>query len=94
MVMMKLVKWVSFVLVVYLFLVNGSFATFTPRDNYLIACGSSQSITSQDRTFVPDSQHSSLKLKTGNSVVASSNSSVPSPIYQSARIFTEKASFS
>ncbi|KAK7401851.1 hypothetical protein VNO78_13669 [Psophocarpus tetragonolobus] len=93
MVKMKLVKWVSFVLVVYLFLVNGSFATFTPHDNYLIACGSSQSITFQDRTFVPDSQHSSVVLKTGNSAVASSNSSVPSPIYQSARIFTEKASY-
>ncbi|XP_047181177.1 receptor-like protein kinase THESEUS 1 [Vigna umbellata] len=93
MVMMKLVKWVSFVFVVYLFLVNGSSATFTPSDNYLITCGSSQSITFQDRTFVPDSQHSSPELKTSNSVVASSNSSVPFPIYQSARIFTEKASY-
>ncbi|KAK7272503.1 hypothetical protein RJT34_29137 [Clitoria ternatea] len=94
--MMKLEKWVSFVFVVCLFLVNGSFATFTPHDNYLIACGSPQSITFQDRTFVSDSQHSSLVLKTGNSVVASSNSStasVPSPLYRSARIFTETASY-
>ncbi|XP_020202623.1 receptor-like protein kinase THESEUS 1 [Cajanus cajan] len=93
MLMMNLVKWVCFVLVIYLFLVNGSFAAYIPRDNYLIACGSSQSITFQDRTFVPDSQHSSLVLKTQNSVVASSNSSVTFPIYQSARIFTEKASY-
>ncbi|XP_061376519.1 receptor-like protein kinase THESEUS 1 [Gastrolobium bilobum] len=93
MVMMKLGKWVSFVFVAFMFLVNGSFAAYTPSDNYLIACGSSQNITFQDRTFVPDSQHSSLVLKTGNSIVASSNSSVPFPIYQSARIFTEKASY-
>ncbi|KAK7324603.1 hypothetical protein VNO77_28303 [Canavalia gladiata] len=92
--MMKLVKkWGSFVFVVFLFLVNGSFATYTPPDNYLIACGSSQIINFQDRTFVPDSQHSPLVLKTGNSIVASSNSSVPFPIYQSARIFTEKTSY-
>ncbi|KAJ1388857.1 Malectin-like carbohydrate-binding domain [Sesbania bispinosa] len=93
MVMMKLVKWVSTVLVVITFLVNRSFASYTPPDNYLIACGSSKSINFQDRTFVPDSQHSSLVLKTGNSIVTSSNSSVPFPIYQSARIFSEKASY-
>ena len=93
--MMKLVvKWVPSVFVVFLFLVNGAFASsYTPRDNYLIACGSSQNITFQGRTFVPDSQHSSLVLKTGNSVVVSSNSSAPFPIYQSARIFTDTASY-
>ncbi|XP_057451314.1 receptor-like protein kinase THESEUS 1 [Lotus japonicus] len=93
MVMVKLAKWVPTVLVFITFLVNGSFALFTPSDNYLIACGSSKSITFQDRTFVPDSQHSSVVLKTTNSIVASSNSSVPLPIHQSARIFTEKASY-
>ncbi|WJX73389.1 Receptor-like protein kinase THESEUS 1 [Trifolium repens] len=92
MVMMKLVL---VVVTVITFLVNVSFALYTPHDNYLIACGSSKSINFQDRVFVPDSQHSSLVLKTGNSiVVASSNSSVvPSPIYQSARIFSEKGSY-
>ncbi|WJX68343.1 Receptor-like protein kinase THESEUS 1 [Trifolium repens] len=92
MVMMKLVL---VVVTVTTFLVNVSFALYTPHDNYLIACGSSKSINFQDRVFVPDSQHSSLVLKTGNSiVVASSNSSVvPSPIYQSARIFSEKGSY-
>ncbi|GAU32720.1 hypothetical protein TSUD_101410 [Trifolium subterraneum] len=91
MVMVKLVLVVT----VIAFLVNVSFAVYTPADNYLIACGSSKSITFQDRVFVPDSQHSSLVLKTGNSiVVASSNSSVvPSPIYQSTRIFTENGSY-
>ncbi|KAL1346144.1 hypothetical protein AAHE18_08G169100 [Arachis hypogaea] len=63
--------------------------------NYLIACGSSKNITFQGRTFVPDSQHSSLVFKTGDSLVsASSNSSTaPSPIYQSARIFTDTATY-
>ncbi|KAI4333715.1 hypothetical protein L6164_018488 [Bauhinia variegata] len=90
---MKMMKWVPFVLIVFLFLLDGSFGLFGPSDNYLIACGSSQNITFQGRTFVPDAVHSSLVLKTGNSIVASSNSSVPFPIYQSARIFTEKASY-
>ncbi|KAK7244371.1 hypothetical protein RIF29_39192 [Crotalaria pallida] len=92
MMMMKLVKLVSSFLVVFLFLVNASFALYTPLDNYLIACGSSQNITFQGHTFVPDSQHSSLVFKTGNSVIAISNSSVaPFPVYQSARIFTQTA---
>ncbi|KAK4255728.1 hypothetical protein QN277_008691 [Acacia crassicarpa] len=91
---MKIVKWVSFVLAMFSFLVDESFASYTPPDNYLIACGSSQNITFQGRTFVPDSQHSSLVLETGNSIVAANSSSrVPFPIYQSARIFTEKASY-
>ncbi|XP_028807559.1 receptor-like protein kinase THESEUS 1 [Neltuma alba] len=95
MVKVNIVKWVSFVLVVFLFLVDESFASYTPPDNYLIACGSSENITFQGRTFVPDSQHSSLALESGNSVAAASSSSrAPFPLYQSARIFTEKASYS
>ncbi|KAF7832445.1 receptor-like protein kinase THESEUS 1 [Senna tora] len=35
--------------------------TFTPIDNYLIACGSSQNITFAGRTFIVDSQHSTKK---------------------------------
>ncbi|KAF7832496.1 receptor-like protein kinase THESEUS 1 [Senna tora] len=35
--------------------------TFTPIDNYLIACGSSQNITFAGRTFIADSQHSTKK---------------------------------
>jgi hypothetical protein len=85
MMMMKLVLVVT----VITFSVNVSFAL------YLIACGSSKSINFQNLVFVPDSQHSSHVLKTENSiVVASSNSSVvPSPIYQSATIFTENGSY-
>lgn len=90
---MKLVKWIALVLALVLFSCHGSSASFTPVDNYLIACGSSRNVTFQGRTFVPDSDHSSLVLKSGNSVVASSNSSAPYPVYQSARIFTGFASY-
>ncbi|XP_004487672.1 receptor-like protein kinase THESEUS 1 [Cicer arietinum] len=97
MVIVKVKLVLVVVAVVIAFFINASFALYTPHDNYLIACGSSKSINFQDRVFVPDSQHSTLVLKTGNSigVVANSNSSssVPSPIYQSARIFTEKGSY-
>ncbi|XWS09942.1 hypothetical protein CRYUN_Cryun39dG0033100 [Craigia yunnanensis] len=92
---MKVGNWVALVLAVVLFEFLGYRiqASFTPADNYLIVCGSSQNVTFQGRTFVPDSGHSSLSLKSGSSFVASSNSSVPSSIYQSARIFSGIASY-
>ncbi|PON68462.1 Mitogen-activated protein kinase kinase kinase [Trema orientale] len=90
---MKLVQWLPLILVVVLFMGQGSIASFTPVDNYLITCGSSGNVTFQGRTFVPDSDHSSLVQRNGNSLVASSNSGVPSPIYQSARVFTGIGSF-
>ncbi|KAL5549727.1 hypothetical protein UlMin_004958 [Ulmus minor] len=94
MVKVKLAKCLPLVLAIVLFLGQGSFASFTPLDNYLIACGSSKNVTFQTRTFVPDTDHSSLVLKSGNSTVASSsNSGAPSPIYQSARIFTGIGSY-
>lgn len=86
-------KLVPLVLIVFLFVRHGTFASFTPVDNYLIACGSSKNVTFQDRIFVPDSEHSSLVLKIDNSSIASSNSSVPSPIYQSARVFLGISSY-
>ncbi|CAI0375911.1 unnamed protein product [Linum tenue] len=100
MVKIKLVE-ASFSIVLVILLVefigrNGSLAAFTPPDNYLIACGSTKDVTFQGRTFVPDSGHPSLTLKTGTSSgssVATSNSSFPSPIYQSARIFSSVAAY-
>ena len=90
---MKEMKLVPLVLIVFLFVRHGTFASFTPVDNYLIACGSSRNVTFQGRIFVPDSEHSSLVLKIDNSSIASSNSSVPSPIYQSARVFSGISSY-
>lgn len=93
---MKGVKWVPLVLALILigFMVSSSNASFTPPDSYLIACGSSQNVTFQGQIYASDSGHSSVKLSSqANSIVATSNSSVPFPIYQSARIFTRTASY-
>ncbi|KAG4204106.1 hypothetical protein ERO13_A04G027601v2 [Gossypium hirsutum] len=94
---MNVGKWLSLVLAVILFEFLGYRriqASFTPTDNYLIVCGSSQNVTFQGRTFVPDFLHSSISLKTKRSYyVASSNSSVPSSIFRSARIFSSIASY-
>lgn len=93
MVKMKVGKWVDLVVVaVVLFMCNRSCASYSPVDNYLIACGSSQNVTFQGRTFVPDTRHTSLVLKSGNSV-SSSNTHAPSSIYQSARIFSGIGSY-
>ncbi|KAI5571635.1 hypothetical protein POPTR_011G128000v4 [Populus trichocarpa] len=96
MVRMKGESWLPVVVAFVLFELIGhniSFAAFTPPDNYLIACGSSQSVTFQGKTYVPDSGHSSPTIKSGASVIAKSNSSFPSPIYQSARIFSGISSY-
>ncbi|KAJ4907618.1 Receptor-like protein kinase THESEUS 1 [Raphanus sativus] len=68
-----------------------SLALYTPPDNYLISCGSSQNITFQGRTFVPDSLH---LLKTGNSsVVEEATNSSNLSIYQTACVFSGLASY-
>nr|GMC72521.1 receptor-like protein kinase THESEUS 1 [Ipomoea batatas] len=69
-------------------------AAFTPVDNYLIACGFSENVTFLGQTYVPDSVRSSVSMESeGNLVAATSNSSAPFPIYQSARIFTSTTSY-
>jgi len=95
MVEMKLVKWVPLVLsLLFVFVVLECSASFIPIDNYLIACGSSQNVTFLGQTYIPDSLQSSFSLKSqGNSIVASSNSSAPFPVYQSARIFQNPLSY-
>ncbi|KAJ4975706.1 hypothetical protein NE237_000812 [Protea cynaroides] len=96
MVEMKTVERLPLILSVLLVLLNTqvSFAAFAPADNYLIACGSPQNVTFQGRTFVPDSvQFYNVLKDQGNSMAAISSSNVPSPIYQSARVFTSQASY-
>ncbi|ONK75956.1 uncharacterized protein A4U43_C03F22330 [Asparagus officinalis] len=71
-----------------------SFAAFTPIDNYLIACGSSQNVSVQGKNFLPDSHQSSFSLKTsGDNAISTPSSSLPSPIYQSLRIFPKPAHY-
>ncbi|XP_057951848.1 probable receptor-like protein kinase At5g61350 [Malania oleifera] len=84
---------------------GASSVKFSPADNYLIDCGSSQSTVLDDgRTFKSDSQTASL-LKTEENVQISVNSisintssspSVPSslmPLYRTARIFTSQSTY-
>ncbi|XP_047968191.1 receptor-like protein kinase THESEUS 1 [Salvia hispanica] len=69
-------------------------AAFTPANNYLLACGSSQNVIFLGQTYVPDSVQSSVALKSrGDSFVVTSNSTAPFPIYQSARVFRSTASY-
>ncbi|XP_021864747.1 receptor-like protein kinase THESEUS 1 [Spinacia oleracea] len=93
---MKIMKWgpLFIALILYGVFVCSSNAAFIPADSYLLACGSSQNVTFQGQTFIPDLEHSSVKLSSqANSLVATTNSSAPFPIYQSARIFTRSVSY-
>lgn len=76
------------------FLLESSSAVFTPVDNYLIACGSSQKVVIEGRVFLPDSEPSGFTLQaTGDDTLTTSNASPPSPIYRSLRIFPEPANY-
>ncbi|CAM8919535.1 unnamed protein product [Rhodiola kirilowii] len=73
-------------------------AGFTPADNYLIDCGSSSNTLIGTRVFVPDS--STTKLLTSSGSVEASTSTTPNSsssdlvkLYQTARIFTTKSSY-
>lgn len=92
-----MVKWAPLVVAVFVLGFVGSSVsldTFTPADSYLLACGSSQNVTFLGQTYVPDSVQSSVSLKgRGDSYVATSNSSAPFPIYQSARVFRSTTSY-
>ncbi|XP_078162988.1 putative receptor-like protein kinase At2g21480 [Carex rostrata] len=70
-------------------------STFTPRDNFLISCGATVAPNQTDgRVFKTDSQSNYL-LSAKDAIRASLPSSlnVPSPLYLSARIFREEATY-
>ncbi|KAF7832597.1 receptor-like protein kinase THESEUS 1 [Senna tora] len=79
---------IIFILFVNYYSCAATTTTFTPIDNYLIACSSSQNITFAGRTFIADSQHSTVRFQSQSSVIATINFFNISPIYQSTRIFT------
>jgi len=97
MVMLEVAKCTPFVLILLLNIIcQESFASFHPIDNYLVACGSSHNVTFQGRTFVPDIEfeHSNFQIKAEKSSVATSKlNNTLSLLYNSARIFFEKASY-
>ncbi|KAF7836763.1 receptor-like protein kinase THESEUS 1 [Senna tora] len=94
--MVELLKWTLFALAFLLSMGNNnieSFASFIPLDNYLLACGSSKTILFQGRTYMPDSDMNKLEFKTQKSFAVTSLSSLPFPIYQSARVFHTNATY-
>ncbi|KAL4580266.1 hypothetical protein LXL04_016453 [Taraxacum kok-saghyz] len=87
--MSVLIRVSSVLVLISFYLHQSSSASFIPPDNYLISCGSSQNITFLGQTYLPDSIQSSFSLKTQqDSNIIKSNSTVPLPIHQSARVFT------
>ncbi|KAL0735191.1 hypothetical protein Bca4012_011401 [Brassica carinata] len=60
---------------------------YVPVDNYLINCGSPNNVTVSDRVFISDTLASNL-LNSPSGILAASNHSSVSDIYQTARIFT------
>ncbi|TXG64603.1 hypothetical protein EZV62_011597 [Acer yangbiense] len=69
-------------------------AAFTPQDNILIDCGGKSSNTLPDGRVFKTDQESVKYLKTNKDVQVSDDSAnVSSPIYQSARIFTEESTY-
>lgn len=72
-------------------------SAFDPVDNYLIDCGSDRNTSVGDRVFVSDKSASRF-LSTTQDVLASTTlksitSSDDSPLYQTARIFTESSKY-
>ncbi|KAF3331226.1 putative receptor-like protein kinase [Carex littledalei] len=74
---------------------NKASSTFTPRDNFLINCGSTVAPNTTDgRVFKTDSQSNSLlSAKDAIRVSVPSSTDVPSPLYLSARIFRDQATY-
>lgn len=70
-------------------------STFTPRDNFLISCGATIAPNLTDgRVFKTDSQANYLlSAKDAIRVSLPSSPNVPSPLYLSARIFHEDATY-
>lgn len=70
--------------------------SYTPQDNYLIDCGSNAQTTHSDgRLFLSDQSSGKYFSSQGKDILVSVPSAdVPSPVYLSARIFTETATYS
>ncbi|XAR71699.1 Non-specific serine/threonine protein kinase [Bertholletia excelsa] len=78
------------------FLVLRFSAAFTPQDKYLISCASNANVTVDNRLFVGDStEPGSSFLASGKSVSLKnpSSSSISTPLYQTARVFTSSSTY-
>jgi len=97
MLILEVAKCAPFILILLLNMTcQGSFASFHPIDNYLVACGSSHNITFQGRTFISDIEfeHSNFTKKANKSLAVTSKlNNTLSPLYNSAQLFFEMASY-
>lgn len=70
-------------------------APFTPKDNFLIDCGSDNTPNLPDgRQFKSDPEAKSFLQAKDDFKVSSNDPNVPSPIYSNARIFKDTAKYS
>lgn len=83
-------------LIIILFDSVSSSSSYTPLDNYLINCGSTNQTISDDdgRTFISD-RDSLRYLSTNEDIFASDNNTLnlSSPLYLSARIFRQESKY-
>ncbi|KAF8401766.1 hypothetical protein HHK36_012712 [Tetracentron sinense] len=74
--------------------VSSASVPFSPVDNYLIDCGSSSMSTLPDgRIFRSDQQSSPYLSSKDNFKVSLPSADVPSPIYLTARVFVQEATY-
>lgn len=72
-----------------------AFAPFVPRDNFLIDSGADKLATLPDgRVFKTEEQSKQFLLAKDDIKVSADKADVPSPIYLSARIFVQEATYS
>ncbi|PON80806.1 Mitogen-activated protein kinase kinase kinase [Parasponia andersonii] len=70
-------------------------AAFIPQDNFLIDCGADAAVTSPDgRIFKTEAQSSPFLKSEDDYKISVPAADVPSPIYLSARIFVQEATYS
>uniref|UniRef100_A0A0E0DW31 Protein kinase domain-containing protein n=1 Tax=Oryza meridionalis TaxID=40149 RepID=A0A0E0DW31_9ORYZ len=70
-------------------------STFTPKDNFLIDCGSTSPVnTTGGKVYKTDAQSNSLLSAKDAIKVAATDADVPSPLYLTARIFRDEAVYS
>lgn len=68
---------------------------FVPQDNFLIDCGATAAVTSPDgRVFKTETQASQFLKADDDYKISVPSADVPSPIYLSARIFIQEATYS
>ncbi|CAH1429858.1 unnamed protein product [Lactuca virosa] len=86
-----------FIGVVFLLCLSSCYSQFNPADKYSIDCGSPSNTTIGNRVFLSDSLASSFLSTPQNVLVDTSANSIPSseysPLYKTARIFTQTSTY-